>query len=202
MQNRHVLVPLDGSTLAESALPVARELAHAMDADLTLFAAMPGVYGPAATREPLAYLADVAAAQLALGADTHVAFRMGDPATHMLEFLADGDIDLIVMATHGRSGPARTVFGSVADQVVQASPVPVVLLHPGQRAATRLRTLLVPEHGDAVGTRGARGTRTGMQRATRGRHCGRGKRRRRRPDRDEHACPSWGAPLRVGQRCR
>ena len=147
MHEKHLLVPLDGSTFAESALPIARLLARAMDADLTLFSAMTGVYGPAATREPLAYLEQVAAAQHALGADAHVAFRMGELAAQMLEFLSDADIDLVVMATHGRTGPARTVFGSVADQVLQSSPVPVVLLHPGQHQVTGLRTLLVPVDG-------------------------------------------------------
>src|SRR4029078_13384819 len=70
-----------------------------------------------------------------------------DPSTEIQEFLHDSAFDLIVLATHGRSGPPRGMFGSVADQIIQSSHVPVVLLHPNHHELTQLRTVLVPLDG-------------------------------------------------------
>ena len=76
-----------------------------------------------------------------------VAFRIGDPASEIQEFLRGSSSDMIVLATHGRSGAPREIFGSVADQIVQSSPVPVVLLHPNHHEVAHLRTVLVPLDG-------------------------------------------------------
>jgi len=59
--------------------------------------------------------------------------------------------DLIVMATHGRSGLGRSVFGSVADQVVRQSSIPVLLLHPNRHPVDKLRRLLVAVDGTPAG---------------------------------------------------
>jgi nucleotide-binding universal stress UspA family protein len=60
--------------------------------------------------------------------ETRVA--VGSPANKILELAAKEKIDLIIMGTHGRKGLERTIFGSVADKVVQGAPCPVVTLHP------------------------------------------------------------------------
>jgi nucleotide-binding universal stress UspA family protein len=60
-------------------------------------------------------------------------------------------IDLIVMATSGRSGLHRLLLGSVAGRVVHASSAPVVLLRPGECSAERLQTILVPIDGTPGG---------------------------------------------------
>ena len=59
--------------------------------------------------------------------ETRVA--VGSPAAEILNFAAKEKIDLIIMGTHGRHGLERTIFGSVADKVVQGAPCPVVTLH-------------------------------------------------------------------------
>ena len=60
--------------------------------------------------------------------ETRVA--VGSPAKMVLEIAANEKIDLIIMGAHGRHGLERTIFGSVADKIVQAAPCPVVTLRP------------------------------------------------------------------------
>ena len=60
--------------------------------------------------------------------ETRVA--VGAPADKILELAAKEKIDLIIMGTHGRKGLERTIFGSVADKIVQAAPCPVVTIRP------------------------------------------------------------------------
>lgn len=56
--------------------------------------------------------------------------RFGDPALEIVEAVEALEIDMVVMATHGRTGISRLVLGSVAAHVVEAVPVPVLLTHP------------------------------------------------------------------------
>ena len=60
--------------------------------------------------------------------ETRVA--VGAPAAKILELAEKEKIDLIIMGTHGRKGLERTIFGSVADKIVQAAPCPVLTLRP------------------------------------------------------------------------
>jgi nucleotide-binding universal stress UspA family protein len=147
MHDKHLLVPLDGTPFAESALPVARVLANALGADITVCLVLPGAHAPSSTREPLDYLQRVATEQQDLGVESHTSFQVGDPASQILELVRDAGFDLAVMATHSRTAPARGLLGSVADQVLHSSPVPVVLLYPDHRETTQLRTVLVPLDG-------------------------------------------------------
>ena len=66
-------------------------------------------------------------------------YRTGATADEILDYLREqGDIDLVVMATHGRGGAARLMMGSVADKIVRAAPCPVLTIRaaaePGDRA--------------------------------------------------------------------
>lgn len=57
--------------------------------------------------------------------------RFGHPFNEIIRFAQDGDIDLIVMGTHGRSGLAGLLIGSVAEKVVRSAPCPVLTVrHP------------------------------------------------------------------------
>lgn len=58
------------------------------------------------------------------------AVRFGDPAEEILRYAVEHDVEVIMMATHGRTGLATAVFGSVARQVVQNGKVPVLLVRP------------------------------------------------------------------------
>lgn len=54
----------------------------------------------------------------------------GKPAEEILDYAEKNGVDLIVMSTHGRSGPSRWTFGSVADRVLRHSPTPVLIVAP------------------------------------------------------------------------
>ena len=54
----------------------------------------------------------------------------GDPATEILKTIESEDIDMVIMGTHGRKGLEHTIFGSVAENVVKRSPVPVLVVNP------------------------------------------------------------------------
>ena len=63
--------------------------------------------------------------------------RFGDPAQEIVDCADEEEMDLIVMATHGRSGVSRLVLGSVAERVLRHTPVPVVMLRPASKRAPR-----------------------------------------------------------------
>jgi nucleotide-binding universal stress UspA family protein len=54
----------------------------------------------------------------------------GDPSTEILQAIEKGNIDLVVMGTHGRKGLEHTIFGSVAENVVKRSSAPVLVINP------------------------------------------------------------------------
>lgn len=54
----------------------------------------------------------------------------GDPATEILKVIESENMDLVIMGTHGRKGLEHTIFGSVAENVVKKSPVPVLVVNP------------------------------------------------------------------------
>ena len=60
--------------------------------------------------------------------DVSTAVETGSPAREILAFVADHDVDHVVMGSHGRSGVSRLVLGSVAEQVMRQSPVPVTIV--------------------------------------------------------------------------
>jgi nucleotide-binding universal stress UspA family protein len=56
----------------------------------------------------------------------------GDPSDEILNYIGEHAIDLVIMGTHGRKGIDKVIFGSVAERVVKASPVPVMVVNPFQ----------------------------------------------------------------------
>ncbi len=144
---RNILVPLDGSPLAESALGPAMELARATQAQITL-----GHIVSVSPLWPRALLPteDERKPGLAAGADylQGVAVGMRDdgfdvatrvapgstPATAIVELAVQLDADVIAMATHGYGGVRRTFLGSVADKVLRSSPIPVLVTRPATEA--------------------------------------------------------------------
>lgn len=133
-----VLVPLDGSTLAEGALPRAAELAVASGARMILVRATIAHTFPGGDRieaqvivikEAEAYLAGVAARMRALGVkDVRPSVWYGAPAPAIIDTAALNHVDLIVMMSHGRSGLGRLVMGSVAESVLRGTTTPILLL--------------------------------------------------------------------------
>ena len=70
------------------------------------------------------------------GVNIEVAVPYGDAAESILVEIGLRSADLVVMCTHGRSGLGRWIYGSVAEQVLHRSPVPVVLVHPAGEITT------------------------------------------------------------------
>lgn len=143
-----ILVPLDGSALAERAVPHAVELARSSGAEITLLEIIRGPIADApeagqaeedrAIREAAGaaqvYLDTVAIPLRGKGLKVRVVIRDGDPASGILEFAHKEDVDVIVMSTHGRSGLSRVIMGSVAEKVVLTTKRPVMLVKPERQA--------------------------------------------------------------------
>jgi nucleotide-binding universal stress UspA family protein len=132
---RTILVPLDGSVLAERALPLARRLAAADGGRLVLLwvlrAPPAGAAGDplrevAPRREAEAYLRRLAAGPEAPPAEPVV--LEGEAAPTILAEARRRGVDAIVLSTHGRSGIGRWLYGSVADAVMRHAAVPVLLV--------------------------------------------------------------------------
>jgi nucleotide-binding universal stress UspA family protein len=134
-----ILIPLDGSELARAALPYGVALAKAAGARLVLFRAvsvlpMPGLDNWAAQKKAEAEAERELEAEAArlredgLAADARVGG--GDAAWAIRHAVQDVAADLVVMSTHGRGGIGRWFYGSVAEQTLRLSPVPVVLVPP------------------------------------------------------------------------
>jgi nucleotide-binding universal stress UspA family protein len=140
-----ILVPLDGSELAERALPAARRLAQKQDVEIMLIRA----FGPLSDREYAAlyaswssvedayahrqtaaerYLEGVQEDLKAAGLACTYLVEEGHPAEVILNVAGTEDCDVIVMSTHGRSGLARWVYGSVADKVLHHATCPLLLI--------------------------------------------------------------------------
>lgn len=179
---RSILVPLDGSALAEQALPLAAEiscragatlrLVHVVEsADRDLFDSdgLPGLDQsphPPDTGPMHAYL-DRTGASLAdrpgLRIDTavlpcaHGGVRSGTVAQTLADRIVANGGDLVVMTTHGRGGLARLWLGSVADQLVRQSTVPIILLRPRAdeppAALPECWRILIPLDGSALAER-------------------------------------------------
>lgn len=145
---RHILVPLDGSLLAEQVLPHIHALAaNEGTTKITLLRAVPPVFttsvdysGMLATTaadaletledEARDYLTRIAAEFRAEGYNVAIEVSAMPAAEAILDYAEAQKADLIAIATHGRSGISRWVFGSVTQKVVQAAPVPVLVIRP------------------------------------------------------------------------
>jgi nucleotide-binding universal stress UspA family protein len=138
-----IVVPLDGSPLAEQALPLAMSLANTYEGEIHLVQVVTNYLVPpygldyqvgetfrdVALREAHEYLERV---QRQLESETqrpiHTKVIEGLVADNILDFANFQNADVIVMATHGRSGVGRWVFGSIAERVLRASDCPVLLV--------------------------------------------------------------------------
>jgi nucleotide-binding universal stress UspA family protein len=157
-----IVVPLDGSAQANAALPLARTFARATGAAVTLVR----VKSETESRSDVAAELSRIAEELAgAGLKVRSVVRAGEPADEILEELNEQGADLGIMRTHGRSGVGRAVLGSVTERVLKASRVPVVLLRPGGRRVSHLRTLTVPVDGSPGGAV-ALGTAIGISKST------------------------------------
>jgi nucleotide-binding universal stress UspA family protein len=162
---RNILVPLDGSPIAEAALPFATAISARAGANLTLVrsALYRTLFGNVAEeqvrviRNAEDYLVHAAMGLRANGLRVHTRVPLGGPPAQWIVDESElVDADLIVMATHDREGLDRWVHGSVADDVVHSSTVPVMLVRGtadvqlAQRFEAHAPTLLVPLDGSQL----------------------------------------------------
>lgn len=154
---KHLLVPLDGSKLAELALPMAKSIAAQFDSSISLLqvVALPYVVGlghdssgsysdlnslnQEMKREAASYMEAKRQELQRAGIQVNVQIVMGkSPAEAILTAVDDLEADTIVMSTHGRGGLMRWVFGSVADKVLRHAHVPIMLVRvPAEEDASR-----------------------------------------------------------------
>lgn len=132
---RNFLVPLDGSRGSLGALGPVLELARPVDAHVTLLhVTEPSPYdGRWDSPDETLQAADHLLREACIPA--RVELRKGDPSEEILKTSEEKSIDLIAMTTHGRSGPSRWVFGSVAAKILRAASVPLLVVRHSQNAA-------------------------------------------------------------------
>jgi nucleotide-binding universal stress UspA family protein len=140
---KKILVPLDGSEFAESALPYAENLALKYDAELILVRSLQPMlvvsqfadkamafYGPQLRKEKDAANVYLRSIQGNLHLPTRITVLAGRPiADTIVEIAAQEAVSLIVMTKHSRSGLSRWFADHVADEVLQHAPCPVFLIN-------------------------------------------------------------------------
>lgn len=145
-----ILVPLDGSKLAEEMLPCVEELASRLHAEVRFLQVVDprvesGIFTAEAgfisrrveedIRESESYLIEIADGWRAKDIDAKWEVMQGIPARCIIQSARAHKCTLIAMSTHGRSGLSRMVFGSVADEVLRESGIPVLLVKPCKQSA-------------------------------------------------------------------
>jgi nucleotide-binding universal stress UspA family protein len=133
---KKILVPLDGSNLAEGILPRVEWLAKIHGAEVTLLRVavahtFPGMdpvqHQVTVVREAEEYLAKIEENLRSVGVKTEAVVRYGHEAQEIVEHANTRDFDLIAMSTHGRTGLTQFVLGSVASKVIHTATVPILL---------------------------------------------------------------------------
>jgi nucleotide-binding universal stress UspA family protein len=167
---RRILIPLDGSPLAEQVLPLAKMFAARFNATVVLFQAVAPIHQDlrvageifqADEQTELArwrareYLESIHQDFAAAGIIVEREVRVGAPAPSILEFAEQAEIDLIAMTTHGRTGVLHWVYGSVADKVLHGARVPILLVRANEQSAAPkpLTRILVPLDGSELAER-------------------------------------------------
>jgi nucleotide-binding universal stress UspA family protein len=149
---RRVLVPLDGSMVAEAIIPFIMEIAGPLDIQVVLLRVLVPVPPMAVegTRQVVIedfeklrveaeeYLSAMASELRTKGVRATTEVRRGEPVAEILAGARDAEADLIAMTTHGRSGLGRLLFGSVAEAVLRQAEMPVFLMRlANDKAAAR-----------------------------------------------------------------
>ncbi|MDD4877265.1 MAG: universal stress protein [Dehalococcoidales bacterium] len=142
-----ILVPLDGSELAECVFPYVEDIAKKENSrvkavfvvehyEMPFYGAV--IYDEenlkeieqSAKKGAEQYMITVKRHLFSKGIDIDTIVLEGKIADTMVDYASNNGFDLIVMATHGRSGLARWVVGSVADKILHCSTIPVLLIRP------------------------------------------------------------------------
>lgn len=166
---KHLLVPLDGSSLAEQALPAVTYLAQLLAARVTLLHLVER-HPPSEVHhdrhltnaaEASAYLEEIKqrafSGQVTVECHVHTS-EIDDVARSIVEHIGELAPDLIVMCTHGHGGLSRWLFGSKAQQVIAQEKTPILLIPPTPQAKPEFQCtrIVVPLDGNAEHEQGLR----------------------------------------------
>jgi universal stress protein A len=144
---RHILVPMDFSAAAGKALTYAEAFASTFGAKLTLLhvlepMVLPSEFGYSYVPTPeeesrqleaLKKKLNAAAAALETEASTRCEVRIGRPWQEIVEAAREGDVDLLIITTHGRTGLKHVLMGSVAEKIVRHATCPVLVVRPEEK---------------------------------------------------------------------
>lgn len=161
MRDQLIVVPLDGSELSEGVLPYATAIAKATSSRLLLVTVWEGAEAALSQTFPTlaedvfrqgeahyeAYLKQIVDRETRAGVTIDAEVLTGDPAERLLGLIAERGADLLALATHGRSGLGRWVYGSVAGKLIREADVPTLAVGPNvleakAQTATITRILL------------------------------------------------------------
>ena len=148
MAYRRVLVPLDGSYLAEKAIPYAKAIALNTGSELTLFTVIP-TSSEKRDRPMKAYMDINAKALKSQRVKVATAIAYGNAADEIIKFADKSKVDLIIISTHGRSGIKRWMLGGVALKLLYGTCVPVLLVKSKASKISKVafKKMLVPLDG-------------------------------------------------------
>ncbi len=162
-----ILVPTDGSGESEKALTIARQIASAQDAELLLVRVVEPMttsltagggevsadafeqFSQAVDDEAEAAMSQLAA-KIGSGVRVRTALLKGPVESALLDYEAEEKPDLVVMATHGRTGLARFALGSVTDRLIREGKVPVFVTRRSSEADAKIERALVMLDGSGA----------------------------------------------------
>jgi nucleotide-binding universal stress UspA family protein len=168
-KNVSVLVPLDGSILAEHAIPYGRALAGP-EGQVVFLEVIPepepirGLLGDLIVNaeeagemyeeETITRLSETADRWKPVAGEVQIETRQGAPVEQILKFAQEQSCTYIVMASHGKGALKRLAFGSVADEIARTSPIPVLMIHTGGEEPTieavSIKRLILPLDGSEL----------------------------------------------------
>jgi len=157
-QLQEILVPLDGSGEAESVLPYLKDLAPRFGSHVHILGVGIGNKTRRVNRLREDYINRIANDLKGNNIKAEAVIRYGTAADKILDFTTENEIDLIIMATHGRSGITRWWMGSVAEKVISEAKAPVLLVRSKRPSKTGaagkpkfLHKVLAPLDGSDIG---------------------------------------------------
>ncbi len=148
MKYKYIIVPLDGSELAESVFPHLEAITSnenkptvelvrvAPQVELHFKAAVPfeakeeQELNQSAIKESQDYLERVKGRLSSSGINITTKILIGNVADALIEHINNSGADIVLLATHGRSGPSRWIWGSIADKLLHSCEIPILLVRP------------------------------------------------------------------------
>jgi len=153
---KKILLPLDGSVEAESPLPYIKDFTHRFNSKLHILGVAIGSKRRKVNQLLTDYIQETAANLNREGLPTKAHIRYGHAGEQILSFAKENAVDSIVMATHGRSGISRWWIGSLAENIIAESTIPVLLTRSKQLKETEVNKsktfqhMLVPLDGSNI----------------------------------------------------